>query len=377
MKTIILSILLFTTQIFASVATITAIKGKADIQRAGNNIPASLGASLNEKDRIITQDNTKLQIIFKDETIISIGENSTFSINEYLFEDQQEPVARFGMLKGAMRTITGKIGKIAPQKFSVKTKTATIGIRGTNFTLVVGENDSYQAYCTYGAISVTISGSEQIINQGFFITVSPNGKISKKAFTPKDLKEMKDTHFSVAPKENESVTKNALINDTEDENNEQLNITINNDTEVIVADVNDNIQNVTQSTGDVTTYIMNNASYAGDYTVTSDDGVGTSLGQRGATNNAKLNIDFGADTAELKLFPTSAPVVFDLNPSFTDTGFTVEQTLVNDLQPDVGQASGTFSDSTGNTVDGTFTNTEGATNVSSGTYTVESTQVLY
>jgi hypothetical protein len=134
----------------SAVGTITALSGSASILREGKSIDATLGAKLQQKDSIKTSDATKVQVIFSDETIISIGKNSNFSINEFLFEEGDAPSAKFGLLSGAMRTITGKIGKVAPDKFSVKTKTATIGIRGTNFSIFAAEDGSARVFCTFG-----------------------------------------------------------------------------------------------------------------------------------------------------------------------------------------------------------------------------------
>jgi hypothetical protein len=95
---LLITFFLFSSNLFAGyVATITASKGKAHILRKNNKINSKIGLQLEEKDSVITGDNSKLQIIFKDETVISIGKNSNFSISEYLFEDEQVPVARFGM----------------------------------------------------------------------------------------------------------------------------------------------------------------------------------------------------------------------------------------------------------------------------------------
>ena len=225
-KILILTIILACGNLFASaVATITAIKGDANIQREGKNITATLGARLQEKDSLITKENAKLQIIFADETIISIGKNSNFSIKEYIFEDKKEPIAKFEMLKGAMRTITGKIGKIAPQKFTLQTKTTTLGIRGTNFSVIVEEDGLCNAYCTYGAISATINGQINIINQGYYISVLPTGRVEVKAFTPKDLKDMKKKNF-VAKGKKKAKAKKKKESIASDENDEQLdNIT--------------------------------------------------------------------------------------------------------------------------------------------------------
>lgn len=386
MKILLLALLLLSTQLLANVGIITALKGKASIDRAGNDIPASLGSSLEKKDHVLTQDNTKLQIIFNDDTIVSLGKNSNFSVSEYLFEDGQEPIAKFGILKGAMRTITGKIGKIAPKKFSVETKTATIGIRGTNFTIVVAEDSSFTAYCTYGAISVTIDEKEYVVRQGYFITISATGKVLISAFTPKSLKEMRKIYFGISAEKDTSITKSAQLK----KDPGQLDVTIDDDTEVIISEIDSNTQDIIQNEttdikADVTTYVMNNAHYTGDYEVTSESGGGTSLGIAGSgpvSGGAILDIDFGADTASLKLYDdpsggAPAAVTYSSNPSFTSTGFTVEHingAIVNNV-------TGTFSDSIGNTVNGTFSHNDGTGSatpvVSSGTYNVTSSQVLH
>ena len=199
-KKVILSLILVSSFVLAnSVGTITALKGSATIVRDDSNIEATVGAKLNEKDTITTKAKSKIQIIFNDETIITIGQNSNFSIYEYLFEENKAPKAKFGLLTGAIRTITGKIGKIAPDKFSVETKTALIGIRGTDFTILAREDGGIRAYCTFGAISVSVNGKIVIVEQGFYVDVSADGKIGKlQKFTPQQLKKMRSDSFVVA-----------------------------------------------------------------------------------------------------------------------------------------------------------------------------------
>lgn len=178
-----------------AVASVTAIKGKVNIHNVTIDKLATLGAKLEEKDSVITADNSKAQIMFTDDTIVTVGKNSNFSISQYIFEDSKEPAVEFNLVKGAMRTITGKIGKIAPEKFSVHAKTATIGIRGTNFTVVVLENGATRAYCTFGAISVTVGSSTEIVNHGFYLEVSPTSEINIKEFSAKELKNMRENSF--------------------------------------------------------------------------------------------------------------------------------------------------------------------------------------
>ena len=220
------------------IATVTALNGGAYIDRGGEKIDVSLGMKLQEKDRIITDDKAKVQIIFNDETIITLGKNSNFSIKEYLFEDKKEPIAKFSMLRGAMRTISGKIGKVAPQRFSVATKTATIGIRGTNFTVLVGDDGFQNIFCTYGAISVAFRGEQYIIREGFYITISPEGKINIKEFKPQELKNMRSKAFAKTKAKKD--TKGLVVQ-------EQLDTTETESANIEVKDLSDQTRDSTQT----------------------------------------------------------------------------------------------------------------------------------
>lgn len=362
-----LSILLLSVNLFANaVATITAIKGSANIERKALSIDAILGSALEEKDRIVTKDNSKLQLIFKDETVITIGANSNFSIKEYLFEDNKEPVARFNMLQGAMRTISGKIGKIAPQNFSVRTKNATIGIRGTNFTIVAQESGSFQAYCTYGAISAKVENKTYIVQQGYYVSITPQGSVQIIEFTPEDLKEMKDKNFKSTMAKSNSLSRDAKTQ----ENSEQLNLTVTDDSAIIIQDVTDttadsilNNDGLTDSSV-IAGYTLTNVVYDGTFSTTSSTFLPS-------TGTAKLTIDFGADTAALALGTDLAFITGHTNG--TTTGLDTNTFSISEFSS---SATGKFNGPTGNNVEGTFNYDDQSTQQASGTYTVDTTTAL-
>lgn len=238
-NTITLIILFLCMNLFASdIATITAIKGSAMIERGDVNIVASLGAELEEKDIIQTKENSKIQIIFKDETVIYIGKNSRFSIEEYLFDGEEKSVAKFGMIKGAMRAITGKIGKVAPQKFTVKAKTSTIGIRGTNFVVILNDDNFYQAYCTYGAISVTITNKTYIVKKGFYITLFADGTVLVKKYSKKDLKDMGEINFEIKGNQKKLHPLDSKLD------NSSLDINFDEDSDFLIKEVSDTLSDV-------------------------------------------------------------------------------------------------------------------------------------
>ena len=353
---IILIVLFLGATLFAKdVATVTALNGKAFVERDGQKVEVSLGDKLQEKDRVVTDDKSKMQIIFEDETIVTIGKSSNFSISEYMFEESKEPVAKFAMLKGAMRTITGKIGEIAPDKFSVTTKTALIGIRGTNFSVLVGEDGSHQVFCTYGAISVTIDGKEFIVKQGFVIVVSPDGKIEVKEFSSKDLKDMKEKNFGKS-----KAKKGDASEDETASNDGQLDNTTDDEADIIVQDISDTLVDADQTssydgpTDDsvIAGYAMNNALYEGTYTTTSND---STLPDSGV---ATLGVDFGNDEALLTLnpsgtAPTDKAIYDDAYTGLTSNTFGASVTSAGSGDP-VGDMSGKFYGDTGNTAKGDF-----------------------
>ena len=139
---IILSLLFIVNVIYASVAVVSAFKGVANIYRDGKQLKVSVGVEINKNDNIKTNDKTKLQLIFKDNTRITIGKNSDFSVEDYFYDEKivNKARAKFRFKKGLFRTISGRIGKINKKQFKIRVKSATIGIRGTKFDVFVDKS---------------------------------------------------------------------------------------------------------------------------------------------------------------------------------------------------------------------------------------------
>ena len=98
-----------------------------------------------------------------------------------------------------MRTITGKIGKIAPRRFTVKTTTTTIGIRGTNFTISgAGSEGQQKVYCTFGAVDVNVlsTGTTVKVPQGTFVAVAVDGSTKLQKYTATNLSDMQSEEFT-------------------------------------------------------------------------------------------------------------------------------------------------------------------------------------
>lgn len=98
------------------------------------------GDPLQEGDVLNTGARGFAIIAFPDGGKVTLRPNTTFAIDRYNGAAGQEAVA-LRLLKGGMRTITGTIGRSKPESVSVRTATATIGIRGTSFDARLCEAD--------------------------------------------------------------------------------------------------------------------------------------------------------------------------------------------------------------------------------------------
>ncbi len=86
----------------------------------------------------------RLQVKFNDGGFISLQPRTEFKIDDYRYagvEDGSES-AIFGLVRGAIRAVTGAIGQRDKSRYQIKTKVATIGIRGTAFTAMLCEGGS-------------------------------------------------------------------------------------------------------------------------------------------------------------------------------------------------------------------------------------------
>lgn len=171
MKKIILMFLIFVSTLFANIGKITLLEGEAFVKRGEETLRLNISDSISNNDFIETKTNSKVKITFIDNTIITIGKESSLKIEDYFFDSNNKNSAKteLNVSKGAFHAITGQIGKVNPEKFKLKTKNATIGIRGTEIY-----GDQNRVFCTQGAIFVNSFGETREVSQGFFVNTFDN-----------------------------------------------------------------------------------------------------------------------------------------------------------------------------------------------------------
>ncbi|MFY4805454.1 FecR family protein [Aliarcobacter butzleri] len=195
-------LLLFASFLFANVGTVSLVEGKATILRNGQTLNANMGDKVENKDIISTQVNSKIKITFIDNTIVTIGKESSLNIEEYIF-NSKEAKTELNVLKGAFHTITGQIGKVNPDKFKLKTKSASIGIRGTEFY-----GDENRIVCTQGRIVVLSNGISVDVPAGNYINIFANQRPSVALPLQNDTLNDIDERLNVNNQNNNSNTNN-------------------------------------------------------------------------------------------------------------------------------------------------------------------------
>jgi hypothetical protein len=199
-KILIATLLLLCFAVFASVGEIKVSNGEVLVQRAGKSFKGVSGTAVEEKDAITTKALSNAQIIFSDGTAISIGANTNFKVQEYLFDEKSNNAKlKVGISEGTFKAVTGKIGKISPERFKLETKTATIGIRGTRLLGFVIKEGPDTIACTQGVITVAPLRSlyagmpppDPIELKAGEITRVSEGRVeTPRKYTPAEVKEL-------------------------------------------------------------------------------------------------------------------------------------------------------------------------------------------
>ena len=115
-------------------------------------------------------------LVFRDESRLTLGANTRFSVGNFVFDDKNPTEGKFlvSLLRGSMRALTGLIGKSNPRNVSFATATATIGIRGTGLDLDCNDEVSCNFFTWLGTIEITPLGQSVAqtlqAGQGLFVS---------------------------------------------------------------------------------------------------------------------------------------------------------------------------------------------------------------
>lgn len=136
------------------------IAGDVNVLRADGKTEAlAKGKPLESGESILTGNAGRAQVRFSDGGLISLQPNTEFKIANYVDKtDPKEDRFLVDLLRGSMRAITGLIGKRNRENYKVTTTTATIGIRGSGFSVGYNPDGSLGVTTELDAIEVCNAG---------------------------------------------------------------------------------------------------------------------------------------------------------------------------------------------------------------------------
>jgi hypothetical protein len=130
--------LLFASSVFAApVARVEFAVGNVSALGVDGRVRALVkGAALEEGDTVNTNEG-RVQFRFTDDGFVSLYMRTVFRIDQYRWSGVYEGSERsfFSLIEGGVRTITGKLAKHNRNAYKMTTTLATVGIRGTKFTM--------------------------------------------------------------------------------------------------------------------------------------------------------------------------------------------------------------------------------------------------
>jgi hypothetical protein len=118
------------------VGQIKTTKGAVQIERDGQKLPAAVGVKIRQSDKIVTGADGSVGITFIDNSLLSAGPNSTLAIERYAFDPTTHAGAFDSNLsRGTLSVVSGKIARQTPGAMTVKTPSAILGVRSTEFVV--------------------------------------------------------------------------------------------------------------------------------------------------------------------------------------------------------------------------------------------------
>ena len=200
---------------------------------------AGVGEPIYLNDEISTPDGASLQVLLQDQTVFSIGPNSTLIFDEFVFDPTavDDMALTASVTKGTFKFISGKVSKLKPGAMKLKLPNATASVRGTS---VVGRVDE-----TGGADLVLLSGAVQLqpdatiapvdlIQPGWGVSIAATGVASEPTpFSAEDIDDIiQEVEFS---EEEDAATQDAASDEagTTEEDGETANEAIAEDSEAV------------------------------------------------------------------------------------------------------------------------------------------------
>ncbi len=124
----------------ADIGQIKTRKGQVAVERKGQTLNAEVGMVLEAADTLKTGADGAVGITMRDNSLLSAGPNSVLSLERFEY-DATTAQGRFDaqLQRGTLAVVSGRIAKQSPQAMTIRTPSAQLGVRGTEFVVSTGD----------------------------------------------------------------------------------------------------------------------------------------------------------------------------------------------------------------------------------------------
>ena len=148
-----------------AIGTVSRIQGDASGTRGGTTQALGLNASVLVNESVSTGASARLEITFKDNTRLTLGENARLTLDRYIFN----PATKRRMVRmkvvGAFRFISGKAANLARSDVKITTPVASVGVRGTDFWAGPIDDQALGVFLMEGAVRVSNAAGAQTLDR--------------------------------------------------------------------------------------------------------------------------------------------------------------------------------------------------------------------
>ena len=171
---------LVSSSLYADIGSISELRGNGEVLRStnGDKLLAELSLGILSNDDVRTG-NGRMALTFVDDSVLKLTEHSKIIVDEYIYDpNPSKSKLALRMASGTARFISGKLGKIDKKNISIRTPSANIAIRGTDFTTTVDEIGRSLVILlpnedgtSSGEITVETAAGIEVLNQPFQATM--------------------------------------------------------------------------------------------------------------------------------------------------------------------------------------------------------------
>ncbi|MBC7767352.1 MAG: FecR domain-containing protein [Phycisphaerales bacterium] len=161
-----------------NIGAAVAVRNQVTGVRAGQERALAVGNRVFQNESISTGANSVAQLMFTDQTTLSVGPRSQVTLDRYVYDPSRGTGdVAVSFATGAMRFVSGTQ---RPQNYQVRTPVATIGVRGTIIDLLV-VNGRMFGILDEGALTFTLANGQtiQLNEPGTAVEFFSNGTASR------------------------------------------------------------------------------------------------------------------------------------------------------------------------------------------------------